>query len=70
MHDEGQSESSAMVSSDYEFAEIPFRMLQENSPEPSSAPVAVIRAGSIVVELNNSISDHLLGRILEVISHA
>ena len=70
VHDEGQSESSAMVSSDYEFAEIPFRMLQENSPKPSSAPVAVIRAGSIVVELNNSISDHLLGRILEVISHA
>ena len=70
VYDEGQSESPAVVPSDYEFAEIPLRLLQENSPESSFVPVAVIRTASIVVELNNSISDHLLGRILEVVSHA
>ena len=65
---EQQPESVAVVHSAYEFAEIPIPAVQA-VPE-TSAPAAVIRSGNIVVELNNSISDQLLGRILEVVTHA
>lgn len=64
-----QAESPAAVPAAYEFAEIPLLHAPDTIPE-AAAPAAVIRKGNIVIELNNSVTDHLLGRILEVISHA
>lgn len=52
----------------YEFAEMSF--LPESTLSGTSAPAAIIRKGPLSIELNNSIDDHLLGRILEVLSHA
>lgn len=59
----------AAASAAYEFAEISLP-LSVGTPAETAAPVAVIRKGELIVELNNSVSDHLLGRILEVIGHA
>lgn len=61
-------ESPAAMSSEYEFAELPFQAVQE--VQNTAVPAAVIRKGSVVIELNNSINDRLLGRLLEVISNA
>lgn len=57
------------ASSVYEFAEIPFIPGRE-APGAACSAAAVIRKGDVVVEFNNSVSDHLLNRILEVIAHA
>lgn len=50
------------------FAEIPLRRAAE--PEESSHPDVVIQKGRLRIELNSSISDDLLIRILETVSHA
>jgi putative transposase len=49
------------------FAEIPMR--RTAAPAGSSQPDVVIQKGRLRIELNNSISDELLVRILETISH-
>ena len=65
----GDRQVEHQISTAYEFAEIPFRSAGVEAV-PGDAPAAVIRKGNIVVELNNSVNDHLLERLLEVISHA
>ena len=64
-----ESQIPAAVPASFEFAELPFCPAGAEAV-PGAAPAAVIRKGNIVVELNNAIGDHLLDRILEVISHA
>lgn len=49
------------------FAEIPMR--RTATPAGSSQPDVVIQKGRLRIELNNSVSDELLVRILETISH-
>ena len=49
------------------FAEIPMR--RTVTPVGPSQPDVVIQKGRLRIELNNSISDELLVRILETISH-
>ena len=49
------------------FAEIPMR--RTVTPAGPSQPDVVIQKGRLRIELNNSISDELLVRILETISH-
>ena len=49
------------------FAEIPMR--RTVTPAGSSQPDVVIQKGRLRIELNNSVSDELLVRILETISH-
>ena len=49
------------------FAEIPMR--RTAAPAGSSQPDVVIQKGRLRIELNNSVSDELLVRILETISH-
>ena len=60
--------NSDITSGAYEFAEMSF--LPESTSSGAPVPAAIIRKGSIIVELNNSIDDRLLVRILEVVSHA
>lgn len=60
--------NSDITSGAYEFAEMSF--LPESTSSGAPVPAAIIRKGSIIVELNNSIDDRLLGRILEMVSHA
>ena len=50
------------------FVELPF-CTPEETTSVTSAPAVIHRAG-MKIELNNSIDDHLLMRILEVMSHA
>ncbi len=50
------------------FAELPFISPKENGQ--SFSPDAVIRRGQTVLELSNSVSDRLLDRLMEVVSHA
>ena len=66
---ERQPDSPAVASSPYEFAEIPFIPGRDISGAAAPA-TAVVRRGGIIVEFNNSVSDHLLNRILEVLAHA
>ena len=49
------------------FAEIPMR--RTVTPAGPSQPDVVIQKGRLRIELNNSVSDELLVRILETISH-
>jgi len=49
------------------FAEIPIR--RTVTPAGSSQSDVVIQKGRLRIELNNSVSDELLVRILETISH-
>ena len=51
------------------FAEIPMGCKAAASSEPSMSD-AVIQKGSLRIELKNSVSDHILSRILEILSHA
>lgn len=58
----------ATESEPVDFAELPF-----NSPKDdgrSFSPDAVMRRGQTVLELSNTISDRLLDRLVEVVSHA
>lgn len=50
------------------FADIPFSPVQDDA-QPFT-PNVVIRKGQTVLELSNSVSDRLLGKIMEVMSHA
>lgn len=50
------------------FVELPF-CTPEETTSVTSAPAVIHRAG-MKIELNNSIDDHLLMRILEAVSHA
>jgi len=50
------------------FAELPFISSKEDGQ--SFSPDAVMRRGQTVLELSNTISDRLLDRLMEVISHA
>lgn len=51
------------------FAEIPYRTTGLGSI-PQFKPDAVIRSSKVTIELSNSISDHLLSRILGGLEHA
>ena len=68
--------SSPREESQVSFAEISFSQQTQTSscaaPDPVSDfhPEAVIRRGDLVIGLKNSISDRLLDRILEGVSHA
>ena len=50
------------------FAELPFISSKEDGQ--SFSPDAVMRRGQTVLELSNTISDRLLDRLMEVLSHA
>jgi len=51
------------------FAEIPFSV-QADSPEADHfQPTAVIRSGGMAIALSNSVSEDLLTRILQEVSH-
>ena len=50
------------------FAEIPF--ISPKDEKQSFNPDAVMRRGQTVLELSNTISDRLLDRLMEVVSHA
>ena len=55
------------------FAELPIPM--DNPPKPMpctlhSDPVAVIRCGSISIEISNDISEVILNRLLQEVAHA
>ena len=56
------------VSAGLAFAEIP--LCHAAAPEKSSHPDVVIQKGRLRIELNNSISEDLLIRILETVNHA
>lgn len=56
------------VSTGLAFAEIPLRRTAE--PDDCPHPDMVIQKGRLRIELNSSISDDLLIRILETVSHA
>ena len=56
------------VSTGLAFAEIPLRRTAE--PDDCPHPDMVIQKGCLRIELNSSISDDLLIRILETVSHA
>ena len=56
------------VSTGLAFAEIPLR--RAATPEESSRPELVIQMDRLRIELNSLISDELLIRILETVSHA
>ena len=56
------------VSAGLAFAEIPLRRTAE--PDDCPHPDMVIQKGRLRIELNSSISDELLIRILETVSHA
>ena len=56
------------VSTGLAFAEIPLRRTAE--PDDCPHPDMVIQKGRLRIELNSSISDELLIRILETVSHA
>ena len=56
------------VSTGLAFAEIPFR--RATTPEESSRPDIFIHMDRLRIELNSLISDELLIRILETVSHA
>ena len=68
--------SSPREEAQVSFAEISFSQQTQTSscaaPDPVSDfhPEAVIRRGDLVIGLKNSISDRLLDRILEGVSHA
>lgn len=50
------------------FAELPFISPKENGQ--SLCLDAVMRRGQTVLELSNTVSDRLLDRLMEVVSHA
>lgn len=50
------------------FAELPF-IRPKDDGQPFS-PDAVMRRGQTVLELSNTVSDRLLDRLMEVVSHA
>ena len=51
------------------FAELPYRSAMSQSVAQFK-PDAVIRSSKVTIELSNSISDHLLSRILGGLGHA
>ena len=53
------------------FAEIPIRLSEENKfSEITSAPAAVIKTSKLTIAISNEISDSLLSRIIQEVSHA
>ena len=50
------------------FAELPFMSAKDE--KQSFSPDAVMRRGQTVLELSNTISDRLLDRLMEEVSHA
>ena len=50
------------------FTELPF--ISTKDEKQSFSPDAVMRRGQTVLELSNTISDRLLDRLMEVVSHA
>ena len=65
MTNESPAES---MQTDLAFAEIPLRRIAE--PDDTLHPDVVIQKGRLRIELNSSVSDELLIRILETVSHA
>ena len=72
-----RQETYALISSDaaptaqpepVAFAELPF--ISPKDDHQAFSPDVVIRRGQTVLELSNTISDRLLGRLMEVVSHA
>lgn len=56
---------------DISFAEIPVRLPEKNNfSEITSAPAAVIKTSNLTIAISNEISDSLLTRILQEVSHA
>ena len=56
---------------DVSFAEIPIRLSEENNfSEITSAPAAVIKTSKLTIAISNEISDSLLSRIIQEVSHA
>lgn len=51
------------------FAELPYRVTTTSATE-SYKPDAVIKKGSLSIEISNSVSDELLSRLLGVMAHA
>ena len=66
-----KSESLPAISStmDFSFTEISLGNLTQNS-EKSFVPDAVIRKGLVSIELSNTISDQLLGKLLGGLANA
>lgn len=62
---------AAPEKTDISFAEIPYAPLPPtDAMAVNNAPVAVIRMGTMSIELTNEISDCILTRILKELSHA
>lgn len=56
---------------DISFAEIPVRLPEENYLlEIISAPAAVIKTSNLTIAISNEISDSLLSRIIQEVTHA
>lgn len=56
---------------DISFAEIPARLPEENNLlEITSAPAAVIKTSNLTIAISNKISDSLLSRIIQEVTHA
>ena len=56
---------------DISFAEIPVRLPEENNLlEIISAPAAVIKTSNLTIAISNEISDSLLSRIIQEVTHA
>lgn len=60
--------SSEPAPTDLTFAEIP--LYRTAAPGETARPGVVIQKGRLRIELNDSVSDELLVRILETVSHA
>ncbi len=60
--------------SELSFVEIPVKTALDIAPVPTApattTPVAVIRSGSLTLELSNDISESLLRRLLQEVCHA
>lgn len=60
--------------SELSFVEIPVKTALDIAPVPTApattTPVAVIRSGSLALELSNDISESLLRRLLQEVCHA
>ena len=61
---------SAQGDSAVVFAEIPFSVKSDTPEADHFHPTAVIRSGGLAIALSNSVSDGLLTRILQEVSHA
>ena len=58
-------------STEVSFAEIPVRLPEGNDfSEITLAPAAVIKTSNITIAISNEITDSLLSRIIQEVSHA